>query len=400
MKKQYSLHSISSIIVLLLALLKPTTALAYNSCTDDHILSWDNGLEPSIAWNDQFLYTAAAWNPTPEESMDICEHFRLIQTDRQTGKSHVLDRDYARAGTTLMIDDDNLYIFTCQSHVASIIELPQASGQDKTDRLALLTELVMMDFDGNILKTIHVDMEYADDTRIKDQLIVDKKAYLAAQRGIYCLDIETESLELIYQANDEIRNDFYRNHMVLENGVLYLHDGDALVALDLVDMSSKRVCYFFSEPSILTWEAFPCCNYVYIVLENHLYFWDAILHEMVDIDLVTGVKECLTKDRYWFAQVSSQGLFAIRIDELALKRIYNSISYSYLRPEVKREQWSKYAQYLFFEFQNDRDLILDPNSDRVIDLGDENKDWMFLDKKQFILYDFVYGDEVTIYSLQ
>ena len=297
-----------------------------------------------------------------------------------------------------MIDDDNLYIFTCQSHVASIIELPQDSGEEKINRPAFLTELVMMDFSGNILKTIQIDMEYADDTWIKDQLIVDKKAYLAAERGIYCLDIETESLELIYRANDGMRNDFYRNHMVFENGALYLHDGDALVALNLADRSSRRLCYFFSESSVLKWERFPCCTYEYIVLENHLYFWDAILYEMVDFDLATGVKECLTKDRYWFAQVSSQGLFAVRIDECTLKRIYNSISYSYFRPEVKREKWSKYAQYLFFEFQDDRDLILDPDSDKVIDLGDENKNWMFLDKKQFILYDFVYGDEVTVNS--
>lgn len=376
----------------------PSSALAYNSCMDDHSLARGNGLKPSIAWNDQYLFTAIGFNPNQKEATWDCEHFLLMRTDRRTGQSCVLMEDYEGAGISWLIDDDGLYVLPCKADIKNIYEMPK----DAWGLTTYCTNLVLkkLNSSGSLLETIQTNVVELSDFSIfiNDQLMADGIIYLAAESGIYSLDLQTGEIDLIYQAEETIQNDIYENHMVLEDDTLYVHDGNYLIALDLTNNSPRTVCYF--ESSHLTWDVFPSCTYKYIVLGDHIYFWDDYLRATVDYDLATGVKRQLSKDRYWFAQITSDGIFAVRIGEKALNEIYASLSYTCYHPEVERDQWNQYDQYLFFEFSNDGDLRFDPGSDRVIYLGDEDKSWLFLGKMQYVYYDFIYGDEVKINNLQ
>lgn len=98
-------------------------------------------------------------------------------------------------------------------------------------------------------------------------------------------------------------NDLFYNHAIIENGVIYLQDGDRLITLGLSDSSSTYICDipFYLDFSLHV----PKGNYCYVILDGFAYFWDAVHRQMVSVDIETKRESIVSQDCYLFLQFIS-----------------------------------------------------------------------------------------------
>lgn len=123
--------------------------------------------------------------------------------------------------------------------------------------------------------------------------------------------------QIIYRACDNLLNDLFYNHAIIENGVIYLQDGDRLITLGLSDSSSTYICDipFYLDFSLHV----PKGNYCYVILDGFAYFWDTVHRQMVSVDIETKRESIVSQDCYLFLQLSPTGMIVSIIPRSVLE---------------------------------------------------------------------------------
>lgn len=378
----------SCIVAAIIVILICPSPLAHNSCTDEcHYIipaAWEN----AYAWNQRYLFTAQGYFIEDQQEYQYTwgtPHYRICRVDRITGECTVLIEDYPYHAIDLILFEDDLYIFRQynRGNEAMLKHMREDGSYDVRPVIGAGEKqgtfyLIKMDSSGKMQAETRFDFDHS----IQDYVICGQRLYMALSDGIVYLDMETMDTTRLYTAEAEICNLNADNHMIIEDDVLYLQDGKAIVGIDIYTgevYTKKRVL----DPDVF-W-SFPYRRFDYLVLDHHLYYWNETTREMMVLNLENDQENAISKDRYFFVQPTREGIVVARIKEQYLQTIYDRADdTTWAYTAVNGADVPGCSEYLFFTFEDMEHPVFDPSMDTFTIMNDYMYSVVFLDQMQYV----------------
>ena len=270
--------------ILILACLP--TALAFNSSTDQNCYHEQSGGCNSLAWDEEYIYLANGWF---EDEWDWWSTvFSVYRIDRQSGKTDILINSYPYPFTHIIPDEGKLYLLSKSN--AFNYGFCVSISEDKIH----FSEEVFIDTNGELV--------YA-------MAIGEGIIYALTRQHVFMLPTETLQAKSIYTAETRIKNDRYECQPILEDGWLYLLDGERICRVN-AEGESQTLFSGFSDK--MNEAYFHTDQYWYAVLNGKLYLWDSNECCMLEIDVNTLERRKASDDFYSFNQMT-EGYANVRI---------------------------------------------------------------------------------------
>ncbi len=379
---------LSCIVIMIIVIIICPNALAQNSCTDEcHYIvpaQWEN----SYAWDQQYIFTAQGYYF--KDQQEYCytwgtPHYRICRIDRLTGECTVLIEDYPYHAIDLMLFGEDVYILR-KYNDGNVAMLKHMLEDGTYDVLPVIEDgekygtfyLVKMDRSGKMLGKTRFDL----DQSVLDHVMCGQRMYMALSGSIVYLDMETMEITQLYTAETEIRNQKAYSHMIIEDDVLYVQDGKAIVGVDIYTGEVRAKCVL--DPYIDWMYPYRCFDYV--VLDHQLYYWNEANREMTVLNLENGEQTVISRDRYFFVQPTREGIVVARIKEEYLQTIYDHADdTTWKYTTVNGADVPECSEFMFFAFKDIEHPTFDPSMDDALTVMDDFKySVVFLDQMQYI----------------
>lgn len=356
------------------------SAFAQDSCINEGTRVLSVGGANSYAWNERYVFIAEGFFKDNEFRITwAAPHYRIIRQDRFTQDQVILVEDYPYIGVWMCVEGESIYLLRSNvQDMNNIVDYWMSNRNQepmpKIDPCATEYEFYIdkISFNGEKQKTMCFDIgEY-----ICDFLIHDKTLYITTDSFLLNIDVCSGQIQKIYTAKSKIKNGRTSAHMIMEDGILYIRDGEKIIAVDTCTGEYDEICDFsFSYPMLLRFE------HEYIVLNRRIYFWDETCREMVSIDLDSRERVCISKDRYFFNQVTDEGISVFRIRESDINKMYINVDHASRNQIIDNMDYS-IVEECFYEFSN----ILIPEFDLLVDTLTPFEAWdrVFLGNGQYI----------------
>lgn len=326
------------------------SAFAQSSCINEGNKSLSAGGSNSYAWNEQYAFIAEGYFKDCENYVTwAAPHYRIIRLDRLTQERVVLIEDYPYIGVQMYTEGDSIYLLRRNMQAMDdIVEYWKLNdNQEPMPEIdPIATEYTFyierMSFEGEFQSTMSFDVgEY-----ICDFLTQNEQLYVATESCLFRIDGRSEKIEKIYTAQSGIKNERINAHMIEDEGFLYIRDGEKIVAVNSYTGEYDVICDFTClYPMLLRFE------HEYLVMNGKIYFWDETSWEMVSIDLDSGKRICISKDRYYFNQVTDEGISVFRVQESDLNKLYFEADYVSKNQMIEIKDYSIIEEY-FYEFSD------------------------------------------------
>ena len=170
--------------------------------------------------------------------------------------------------------------------------------------------------------------------------------------------------------------------MIIENDVLYVRDGKAIVGVDIYTGEVRAKCVL--DPYI-DW-IYPYRRFDYVVLDHQLYYWNEANREMTVLNLENGEQTAISRDRYFFVQPTREGIAVARIKKQYLQTIYDHADdTTWKYTTVNGADVPECSEFMFFAFEDIEHPTFDPSMDDAFTVMDDFKySVVFLDQMQYI----------------
>lgn len=302
------------------------SAFARSSCINEGNKSLLAGGSNSYAWNEQYVFIAEGYFKDREDYVTwAAPHYRIIRQDRLTQERVVLVEDYPYIGVQMYAEEDSIYLLRsniqAMNDIVDYWELND-SQEPMPEIDPTATEYTFyierMSFAGECQDTMSFDVgEY-----ICDFLTQNGQMYIATESCLFGIDVCSGKIQKIYTAQSRIKNERINAHMIEDEGFLYIRDGEKIVAVNAHTGEYDVICDFTClYPMLLRF------GHEYLVMNGKIYFWDETSWEMISIDLDSGERICISKDRYYFNQVTDEGISVFCIRESNLNKLYAKADY-------------------------------------------------------------------------
>ena len=267
----------------------------------------------SFALTDKYVLLTQAWGT--EEYAWYPDTVRLDVMDISTGQTVSVaefSSSWAQAFT-----DGKCFYFVESNYLNDNGESPFTISIGKIDPEKLEVEWLDTFTFGmsksQWMETLTFDTKgyYADDW-IRDIHIENGKMYFISYYKIYCCELSTLELTVVYQSEKRIVNRLFEDRSFIYKGKLYIHKEDgAIYEIDLTTFAERIVVYDAENLERDSNADIYTAPYSFYVFDDTLYYCNEIGYSKMTyaLNLVDGRKTTIIESPVTFFLINGQGVY-------------------------------------------------------------------------------------------